>query len=76
MLTVVPVLLLSITLSGNLQVWKRAGAIIRTLPEDMAREEAPDNFHGAYILRNGFDEFQILRLEIKEFKQDLPVIKK
>jgi len=59
---------LGIILSGNLLVWKKAGGIIRTLPEKVAREEAPDNFHGAYILRNGFNEFKILRPEIKEFK--------
>jgi len=69
MLTVILVLWLSISLFANLLVWERAGEIIRTLPENMAREEAPDNFHGAYILRNGFDEFQILRSEIKEFKK-------
>jgi hypothetical protein len=70
-ITLIAVLLLglSITLSGNLFVWGRAGWIIRALPENMTQEEAPDNFHGAYILRNGFEEFQILRPRIKELEK-------
>ena len=60
---------LGLALSGNLLVWKKAGGIIQTLPENMVREAAPDNFYGAYILRNGYDEFKILKLEIKDFKK-------
>jgi hypothetical protein len=60
---------LGIALSGNLLVWKKAGGIIQAVPENMVRESAPDNFHGAHILRNGFDEFQKLRPEIKELKK-------
>jgi hypothetical protein len=55
-------------LSCNLLVWKKAGQIIRTLPDHVSRESAPDNFHGAYILRNGLNEYKILRSKIKDFK--------
>jgi len=55
-------------LSGNLLVWKRAEVIIRTLPDDVSQESVPDNFHGAYILRNGFNEYLILKSEIKDLK--------
>jgi hypothetical protein len=60
-----------LALSGNLSVWKRAGEMIKELPENMIREEAPDNFHGAYILRNGLDAFQTLRPKIKELKKSV-----
>jgi hypothetical protein len=55
-------------LSCNLLVWKKAGQIIRTLPDNVSQESAPDNFHGAYILRNGLNEYKILRSKMKDFK--------
>jgi len=55
-------------LSGNLLVWKRAEVIIRTLPDNVSQESVPDNFHGAYILRNGFNEYRMLKSEIKDLK--------
>ena len=55
-------------LSGNLLVWKRAEVIIRTLPDDVSQESVPDNFPGTYILRNGFNEYRMLKSEIKDLK--------
>lgn len=48
-------------LSGNLLVWKKAGQILNSLPESVSKEDVPDNFHGAYILRNGYREYVLLR---------------
>jgi hypothetical protein len=59
-----------ITLSGNLVVWEKAEGIIQGLPENVTQENAPDNFHGAYILRNGLTEFKMLRSEINELKNE------
>ncbi|OGF64139.1 MAG: hypothetical protein A2Y62_19815 [Candidatus Fischerbacteria bacterium RBG_13_37_8] len=45
----------------NLQPWRTAGEIIKSLPANIKQEYAPDNYYGAYILRNGANEFVQLR---------------
>jgi hypothetical protein len=57
------VIILSFCLKKNLEPWGRAGEIIKNLPPNLNETAAPDNYYGAYILRNGAREFKILRTE-------------
>jgi hypothetical protein len=57
------VVALSLCLKKNLEPWGKAGEIISTMPVDFNETVAPDNYYGAYILRNGTEEFKILRTE-------------
>jgi hypothetical protein len=57
------VIMLSFCLKRNLEPWDRAGEIIKSLPADFNETTAPDNYYGAYILRNGAKEYKILRIE-------------
>jgi hypothetical protein len=64
------VVALSQCLKKNLEPWGRAGEIISTLPADFNETGAPDNYYGAYILRNGAREFKILRTEMGLIHRD------
>jgi len=57
------VIVLSLCLKKNLEPWGRAGEIIKSLPADFRETGAPDNYYGAYILRNGAREFKIIKNE-------------
>ena len=58
--------LLSFTLHHNLMTWKKAGQIIESLPDEIHEETIPDNYYGAYILRNGYNEYKIIKHKMKK----------
>lgn len=59
---------LSFSLALNLKPWERAGEIINELPKNLINSP-PDNYCGAYILRNGFLEYKrIQQLNDGSFK--------
>lgn len=57
-------------LSGNLLVWRKAGQIINSLPDNVSKEDVPDNFHGAYILRNGYQEYMLIKSRSEKPEDD------
>jgi hypothetical protein len=57
-------LLFGFTLHYNLMPWKKAGQIIEALPDEIEEENIPDNYYGAYILRNSYKEYRIIKKRI------------
>lgn len=55
------ILMLSFCLKKNLEPWGKAGEALNGLPADFMEKGAPDNYYGAYILRNGVKEYDLLR---------------
>lgn len=60
-IVLVVIFLLTYTLHLNLVPWKKAGQIIKSLPAEMKKDDIPDNYFGAYILRNGYYEYTSIK---------------
>ena len=55
------VIILSLCLKTNLKPWSMASDIIKILPANLKGTMVPDNIYGAYILRNGKAEYEVLK---------------
>ena len=66
------IFLLTYSLHYNLIPWQKAGQIIESLPVDITKEQIPDNYFGAYILRNGYTEYKSIKQKkgTGQLKQD------